>query len=1630
MKYNFIRSLCEQLQRFSGDANEDSLISCLKELTQLLIWGDQHDPLLLEHFFEQNVHEHFLKILESKHNGSLIVQVLQTLNIMFENVRSQESLYFLLSNNYVNRIICLKYDFSNDEILAYYIYLLRTLSFKLSKDTIYFFFNEHLDDFPLYSEAIKFFNHEESMIRIAVRIITLNVYSVNDEQMQDFILDRTTTTYFSNLVWFIGNYGTTINDMLLHLGDGEYSRINYYLAEHMDCFYYVNDIIELEVSKINKILISHLLNRLLRPMYLDSLISANAQSSSGSKSSAVATGSPKLMPLVALSLMLHAFHVLKHAPLVSALTSTLFSNQHYSSSHHQHNHQNHQHSTHPRPHSRQSPSPLMTGAQSVSPESSRPASPVTSKFHSFGLLGSSPASPDITPTSFSNVFTSVAAPIPSRRGNGLHSLSPQPQSSSAAAVTQRQQENQECGQQHNVHQNPYKTVIYEYMNHVEDDQLVLPALTLIYLAGRNPGIMSDVLLGTDIYPQRLLKSRLLMGNLTSSPAPSKKGLQEGTTMSRERSGDSILSTGSTGTGAATGSWSISTPGSGGVAGSVSLFGAVGALAAAARMRTRTESPLFEAEEGDEESRETEELLASEDPEPAMPPPALSSSSTASLAHSSSSYAGLDEGSSKALSSSLPSSSMYGASSNMARNYSIDGGVLIGGNKTHKPRSAGSARKIKSRSNSKTPSILGTILPASTAPSSTIIVKESNTKNEQQTAEDKPEMGQELKPMKALRQDREPAHLYPSTDEDDEEEAEADMRKIVGTMVMPPPLPPRRSSYDCYFQQQQQEKQESDETASVQESARTQVGPLIQNREQLIDRLMDIICGRPESGAHRFRIITIQMATELLIEFVFTKGVSATTATSASSASMKDGTGAPNSSHAAAQQAAERELGETRLQRLAIAETQFRKRVQKGIRRLERQKRKVTKEAHGGQGQTTLSQPLGLLTGRVERAMTESKLGIDKQIVNIIAESSVIYGPDKGLENEPDLDPPSDLIRLFNLNASYARMRHKGFAGAAGEGSDTEDTALQRPVSDSPVSTLSMRESKRSRSRTRSKIRSMIRGASEPRQPLQHQQATDVTTSSLQLLQSRLSDLQHLEAMVVRYIKWLHILIQCRQLLCRKATLNAATQHLSPTPAVFMTRALAAGSSLQPTMISSSVAANSGSGSVKMSSPSISVTVSSEKNRDATPALTPTPPPPRLERRPSDLLGGAGGGSAGSSSSGAAASAHKGLQKALATTATTTAAVDITHQGEVDPLGSIASGTAKSLDVVSNPLTASSLVSSSTTSKTVTDSTLASTAHSSAFSSTSSLASQDSNSSPAVAAKDSLSADNSNGTHVSATLSQPASGTASGRVIGSRTLLTATAALEAAAISSGSLRGGSGSSFAASSLYTRHIGHHPFINDMLTNHLDPLSANVSEVIRKSSARIKKSVVDPLSTSPLFKSSLLSTSVEEKENSSGNRGIYRPMMTPSGVSILSGDSTSSSASSMLSFNAKPVSGAAVAEGTGLGPNGLQRSTSATSSNSWISHSVATIVGGSAPMSTAAAVSEDHATLNNESTPPASGKTVIPGGDEQEEDEDDDGDQEKSGDGVPFKSILDPGHLGRDKDDDVVKILKTLGLSHTFS
>ena len=80
---------------------------------------------------------------------------------------------YLLSNNHVNSIIVHKFDFSDEEVMAYYISFLKTLSFRLNKHTIHFFYNEvrHRRFTLLNDFFIKSFEHFHSRhLKIASKL--------------------------------------------------------------------------------------------------------------------------------------------------------------------------------------------------------------------------------------------------------------------------------------------------------------------------------------------------------------------------------------------------------------------------------------------------------------------------------------------------------------------------------------------------------------------------------------------------------------------------------------------------------------------------------------------------------------------------------------------------------------------------------------------------------------------------------------------------------------------------------------------------------------------------------------------------------------------------------------------------------------------------------------------------------------------------------------------------------------------------------------------------------------------------------------------------------------------------------------------------------------------------------------------------------------------------------------------------------------------------------------------------------------------------------------------------------------------------------------------------------------------
>ncbi|XP_065588391.1 protein CLEC16A isoform X4 [Cyrtonyx montezumae] len=295
------------------DHNRNLLVETIRSITEILIWGDQNDSSVFDFFLEKNMFVFFLNILRQKSGHYVCVQLLQTLNILFENISHETSLYYLLSNNYVNSIIVHKFDFSDEEIMAYYISFLKTLSLKLNNHTVHFFYNEHTNDFALYTEAIKFFNHPESMVRIAVRTITLNVYKVDNQPMLHYIRDKTAVPYFSNLVWFIGSHVIELDNCVQtdeeHRNRGKLSDL---VAEHLDHLHYLNDILIINCEFLNDVLTDHLLNRLFLPLYVCSLVN---QDKDGER--------PKISLQVSLYLLSQVFLIIHYAPLVNSLAEVI-----------------------------------------------------------------------------------------------------------------------------------------------------------------------------------------------------------------------------------------------------------------------------------------------------------------------------------------------------------------------------------------------------------------------------------------------------------------------------------------------------------------------------------------------------------------------------------------------------------------------------------------------------------------------------------------------------------------------------------------------------------------------------------------------------------------------------------------------------------------------------------------------------------------------------------------------------------------------------------------------------------------------------------------------------------------------------------------------------------------------------------------------------------------------------------------------------------------------------------------------------------------------------------------------------------------------------------------------------------
>lgn len=319
-----LQQLWDRLRRFT-DADlvqgGDAVVETVRQITEALIWGEQHDTNFFDFFCEKSILSEFIRVMGHKRAPKKVkVQLLQTLSMLVQNIRCHTSLYYLLSNNYVNKLIEMRLDFNDEEILCYYITLLKSLAMRLDGETIHFFFIRRGDSckFPLYNESTKFFCHGDQMIRAAVRTITLQVYRIEDEAMRSFVKRHAAESYFGELARHLRELWWRLDDAISAApGANEIERLQLENELNLDFLMYLSDMLDLGLDELNEVLADSLLNGAMLPMLLSSI------SGDGNPSDTGASSHRTLTLNVALFLLRQVLETIRSRVILEPLASAL-----------------------------------------------------------------------------------------------------------------------------------------------------------------------------------------------------------------------------------------------------------------------------------------------------------------------------------------------------------------------------------------------------------------------------------------------------------------------------------------------------------------------------------------------------------------------------------------------------------------------------------------------------------------------------------------------------------------------------------------------------------------------------------------------------------------------------------------------------------------------------------------------------------------------------------------------------------------------------------------------------------------------------------------------------------------------------------------------------------------------------------------------------------------------------------------------------------------------------------------------------------------------------------------------------------------------------------------------------------
>ena len=249
-------------------------VEILGKIQGYLLVADKNNS---QEYFTKFLNLDYFDLLQSLieiNNRDISYAILKTICFLTTNIENIDFIKELYTSKIINVVISIKYD-AEDELTEYLINFMKTLVLKLNKDNIVYFYNYEINDFPLLTTALSFYNSKNPMIRNVVRNIVLQIIKIEEPNLRNFLTAFPFCVYYPHLVFKIREIIYNLAKINIDI-EKNIKTLKSIHDDLIDLIFYISDLLSLNIESINFILINCLFNDIIFPTFR-SLISKKVE---------------------------------------------------------------------------------------------------------------------------------------------------------------------------------------------------------------------------------------------------------------------------------------------------------------------------------------------------------------------------------------------------------------------------------------------------------------------------------------------------------------------------------------------------------------------------------------------------------------------------------------------------------------------------------------------------------------------------------------------------------------------------------------------------------------------------------------------------------------------------------------------------------------------------------------------------------------------------------------------------------------------------------------------------------------------------------------------------------------------------------------------------------------------------------------------------------------------------------------------------------------------------------------------------------------------------------------------------------------------------------------------------------